>query len=266
MFVAGASWAGGQPVSFPGPGLELAGRLYLPGGRGPFPAIVMLHGCSGLWSRSGEPTPSYRFWAEHFRDRGFAALLVDSFGPRGEKEICTQASRPVSESKDRPRDAHSALAWLASRGDVDRERIHLMGWSNGGSAVLHALRPDAAPGDSRGARFRSAVAFYPGCALLSRGEFLPAAPLLIQAGEADDWTPASQCRDLAERAPAGSVEIDVYAEAHHGFDRLGLSVRERPDVRNRNRPGGRGATVGANPEARARAIERATAWIESRSR
>lgn len=264
--VAGGAWAGGEAVAFPGPGIELTGRLYRPAGDGPFPAIVMLHGCSGLWARSGEPTASFAFWAEHFRERGYVAFLVDSFGPRGEKEICTQASRTVSESADRPRDAHAALGWLASRKDVDPGRIHLMGWSNGGSAALHSLRPDSPGRVPGGPRFRSAVAFYPGCAALARTDYRPTAPLLIQAGGDDDWTPARHCEVLAERAPAGAIEIDVYPGALHRFDRVGLGMRERPGVRNTNRPGGRGATVGTHPEAREKAIAKTTAWFDRRGR
>jgi dienelactone hydrolase len=263
--LAGSAWAGGESVGFPGPGLELAGRLYRPTGPGPFPAIVMLHGCSGLWAKSGEPTAIYAFWAEHFRERGYLALLVDSFGPRGETEICTQAKRKVSPASDRPRDAHAALHWLAARKDVDPARIHVMGWSNGAMTVLHALRPDA-PGSAAGAKFRSGVAFYPGCLALAKTEYRPTAPLLIQAGGADDWTPAKPCEDLAAKAPAGLVEIDVYPDAFHSFDGVGRPVRERPDVRNPNRPSGRGATVGPNPEAREKAIARATGWIAKQYR
>lgn len=264
--MAGAVWAGSEAITFPGPGIDLEGRLFRPAGDGPFPAIVMLHGCSGLWARSGAPAAGIAFWAGHFRDRGYVALLVDSFGPRGETEICTQRQRKVSEAADRPRDAHAALRWLASRKDVDANRIHLMGWSNGGSATLHALRADAPGQVAGGPRFRSAVAFYPGCAVLAKTDYRPSAPLLIQAGGADDWTPAGHCEALVAKAPAGAVEIDVYPDALHSFDRPGLGVRERPEVRNPNRPGGRGATVGSHPGAREKAIARTTAWIESHGR
>jgi dienelactone hydrolase len=264
--VSGLAWGGGESVHFPGPGIELAGRLYRPPGEGPFPAIVMLHGCSGLWAKSGEPTASVIFWAEHFRDRGYMTLLVDSFGPRGEKDICTQMVRRVSEATARPQDAHAALRWLGSRKDVDAGRVHVMGWSNGGTATLHALRPDAPGRDPRGLQFRSGVAFYPGCAALAKMEYRPSTPILIQAGAADDWTPARHCEALVEHAPPGTVEIDVYAGAFHSFDRVGQPVRERPGVRNLNRPGGRGATVGTNPEARDKAIARTTAWLVQQDR
>lgn len=262
LAIAGLASAGGEDVRLPGEGIELRGRLYRPEATpGRLPAIVMLHGCSGLWGRDGEPTASYAFWAGHFRELGHLVLLLDSFGPRGEKEICTQAKRNLSPASDRPRDAYAALRWLAARTDVDAGRIHLLGWSNGGTAVLHALRADAPGRERDGPAFRSAVAFYPGCAPLAKTDYRPIAPLLIQAGAADDWTPARHCTALAGQAPAGAIEIDVYPDAHHSFDRVGQAVRERPDVRNPNRPGGRGATVGPNPEARAKAIARTTEWI-----
>jgi dienelactone hydrolase len=267
LSMAGVAWGTGKDVRFPGEGVELAGRLYVPSdASGRFPAIVMLHGCSGMWGQDGEPTASYDFWAEHFRARGHVVVLVDSFGPRGEKEICTQSQRKVTSTADRPREAYSALRWLAARDDVDAGRVHVLGWSNGGTTVLNALRADAPGRSGTGPTFRSGVALYPGCALLAKAPYRPVAPLLIQAGDADDWTPARHCTALAKQADAGMIEIDVYPGAHHSFDRIGGRVRERPDVRNPNRPGGRGATVGPNPEARAKAIERVTGWIRERGR
>jgi dienelactone hydrolase len=111
-----------------------------------------------------------------------------------------------------------------------------------------------------------AGAFYPGCAGLAQVDYRSTVPLLIQAGEADDWTPARYCESLAGRAGPGAVEIDVYPGAFHSFDRLDQPIRERPNVTNPNRPGGRGATVGTNPEARARTIARTTAWLEQQGR
>lgn len=265
LFAACTVSAGGQSVTFPGPGLELAGRLYVPAGEGPFPAIVMLHGCSGMWARNGQPTRNLRFWAEHFRARGYLALLVDSFGPRGETEICTQSPRRVSPRRDRARDAHAALSWLAARGDVDAKRIHLIGWSNGGTSVLQALRAGAPWGVSDGPRFRSGVAYYPGCAALTKS-YRPIAPLLIQAGAEDDWTPARHCAALAGNAPPGLVDIDIYPGAHHSFDSVAGTVREREAVSNPNRPGGRGATVGPHAPSREKSVERTTAWLAERDR
>ena len=261
----GTAPAAGIEVHFPGPGIELAGRLYEPAGdEGRRPAVVMLHGCSGMWANDTEPTLSYLRWAEHLAQHGFVALLLDSFRPRGQREICTQQDRPILPGRDRSRDAYAALRWLAARPDIDPARIHVLGWSNGGQTVLNALRPDAPGRQATGPQFRSGVAFYPGCRGIGVPPYRPAAPLLIQAGAADDWTPARYCEALVAEAKEGgaSVEIDVYPDAHHSFDRVGTRIRYRPDVYNPSKEGGRGATVGPNPAAREKSIARATAFLE----
>jgi dienelactone hydrolase len=117
-----------------------------------------------------------------------------------------------------------------------------------------------------GPEFRSAVAFYPGCADLAKSDYRPRFPLLIQAGGADDWTPARHCETLAAASKQGArIDIDVYPGAHHAFDGTG-KVRARPEVRNPSNPTGWGATVGGNPQARAKSIERTTAWIDAHNR
>ena len=243
----------------PGNGLELAGRLYQPRGPGPFPAVVLLHGCSGMWDRNGKPNANYDHWARRLRDAGFIALLLDSFGPRGEREICTQADRRVRPGRERRGDALAALAWLTRRPDVDTGRVHVRGWSNGGTTVLHvaAERPGAP-------RFRSAIAFYPGCRVLARSPYKPGIPLLILAGDADDWTPAAHCEALAEgaRTHEPNIDIEVYPGAHHAFDAIRGRERFRPDVSNPTNATGRGATVGPHPEARDKAWARALEFLQ----
>ena len=262
-----AALGAGEEVRFPGPGVELVGRLYVPEGEAKAPAVVLLHGCSGMWLRNGKPTRSYDDWAEHLRREGFVALLVDSFGPRGEREICTQKERRVSVSQDRPRDAYAALRWLAARPDVDPASIQLFGWSNGAQATLHALAPEAPGREADGPQFRSGVAFYPGCGVFVRSQtpYRPDVPILIQSGAADDWTPAAACQRLVKLSNrrGAKMEIDVYEDAHHSFDRVDGKVRRRPDVRNPSDPTGWGATVGPHPEARAKARERATEFLKA---
>ena len=147
-----------------------------------------------------------------------------------------------------------------------RGHVHLMGWSNGGSTTLFALREGAPGAEETGPRFRSAVAFYPGCGALSKSSYRAQAPILIQAGGADDWTPAGPCERLARSATGQRVAIDVYPGAHHAFERLDLAIRVRPEVRNLSSPTGRGATVGTDPKARAWSIERSTAFIVDHDR
>lgn len=253
-----------EAVSFDGGDLapRLIGYLYRPPQPGPRPAVVLLHGCSGLRTERGALTRSHRAWGEWFAGRGYAALFVDSFGPRGYREICTLSPRPILPQRERVGDAYAALEFLRALPDVDPRRVFLVGWSNGGASSLHAM--DAArPG--RG--FRAAVAYYPGCAGLRGREpaFAPYAPLLILAGEADDWTPAQPCRDLVarSRAQGARAEIVTFPGAHHAFDRIGLATRFRADVRNLNSPSGWGATVGSHPQARADSLRRVEAFLEA---
>lgn len=265
MVASTAVWAGGDKVDIRGEGVELVARMYAPEGKGPFPAIVLLHGCNGLWGRDGEPTRNYETWARRFQERGYLALLVDSFGPRGEKEICTQGIRKIHPGRERVSDAQAALRWLASRSDVRKESVHLLGWSNGGMTVLQAVKGEKGLGGDSEPSFRSAVAFYPGCRDLVGRRYASKVPLLIQAGGADDWTPARYCEAMAVDAQGRGerIEIDVYEGAHHAFDSVAGSVRFRADVRNPSSPSGRGAHVGPDPVAREKSLLRAMEFIEA---
>ena len=232
--------ASGDPVA-------LAGRWFARGSA-PAPAALLLHGCGGPYDTNGRLSRRLRDYAALLNAQGYHALVLDSFSPRGESELCTQRSgtRRVTQVQRRL-DALAALEWLAQRADVRADRIGLIGWSNGGSTVLAAtnLRQRDVHAASRRAAF--GVAFYPGCeAELKRG-YTAGAPLLLLLGQADDWTAAGPCQDLAARAPQGSVSVQVYAGAHHGFD-SDAPLRLRRDVPNGVNPG-QGVHVGGDPQA-----------------
>jgi dienelactone hydrolase len=243
---------------------RLEGLLFRPEGVGPFPALVMLHGCTGLRTPTGAIQGKLRFWAEHLRDLGYVALLVDSFTTRGIDEVCT-GRHLLSPVRDRADDARGALRYLQGRSDVQADRIGLLGWSNGAAATLSVLF-------DRGTAerdFRAAVAFYPNCTRNYPGgpDFRPYAPLYLLVGALDDWTPAAPCMALVERAQAAGapISIKVYPGAHHSFDAPATPLRYRPEVRNHSKPGGCcGATVGTDPEARADAIGEVTGFLAAR--
>ena len=126
--------------------------------------------------------------------------------------------------------------------------------------MIHTIGSSANVGDPS---FRSGVAFYPGCKELVGRRYATGIPLLIQAGAADDWTPASHCEALvAESATRGvKIEIDTYEGAHHAFDGVEGQVRFRQDVRNPSSSSGRGAHIGPNPAAREKSRVRASEFI-----
>jgi dienelactone hydrolase len=233
---------------------RLDGVLVVPPGTGPFPALVMLHGCTGLRTGTGAIQGKLRFWAEHLRELGYVSLLVDSFTARGIDEVCT-GRHMLSPVRDRADDARGALRYLQSRPEVRADRIGLLGWSNGAAATLSVLFDRG----SAERDFRAAVAFYPNCNRQYPGgpEFRPYAPLYVLVGALDDWTPAAPCTALVERARAAGapIAIKVYPDAHHAFDAPSTPIRYRPEVKNHNKQDGdSGATVGTDPAARADAI------------
>ncbi len=226
----------------------------------PAPAVVLLHGCGGAYDGKGRLTRRMRDYAAWLNAQGVHALVLDSLGPRGEREICTQrlGQRRITQA-NRRLDALAALNWLAARPEARADRLGLVGWSNGGSTVLAATNRAHADVDRARVEPVFAVAFYPGCeADLKRG-YRPVAPLLLMVGEADDWTSAEPCRQLAAAA-GDAVEFHAFAGAFHGFDGE-APVRLRRDVPNGAHPGA-GVHVGGDAAARERSRELLAAFLQ----
>jgi dienelactone hydrolase len=228
------------------------------------PAIVLMHGCAGMNDSRGNLAPRHRDWAERFARWGFVTLTLDSFGPRGVPPLCDLKDRPVQPWKERTADANAALRWLAARADVDPAKVFVLGWSHGGSTVMGVVRPQAPGSDAAGPHFKAAVAFYPGCVQpLRQKPYRPTMPLLILHGEADDWTPAAPCVELAHKLQGDKLPVRTvtYAGAHHGFDQPVPGVHFLPKVYNPAMPDERGAHVGQNPQARLAAIDEVRRFI-----
>src|SRR5919108_5859102 len=84
------------PMTAPNGALEqLPATVSKPDGPGPFPAVVIMHDCSGLGPRSsGAPDR----WARELMGRGYVILIPDSFTTRGHAGgVCTNASPSRSE-------------------------------------------------------------------------------------------------------------------------------------------------------------------------
>ena len=106
----------------------LTATLTLPGAGSPVPAVVLMHGCSGV-------SPTHHFWATTLRGWGYAGLVLDSFGARGVRSVCETGG---ITSEQRVEDAFAALGTLATHPGIDARRVALMGFSHGGGTVLAA--------------------------------------------------------------------------------------------------------------------------------
>jgi len=207
--VPGAANAG-QFVQFKSGEVTLTGYLAQPAGSGPFPAVVLLHGCGGYHA-------SMMSWTDRLAAFGYVALSVDSFGARGISVNC-------GGFIEQPLDAFSALEFLSEKPFVRADAVAVMGFSMGGHSTLAAVEQDSiARLYTR--KFRAGIAFYPPCQGLSG---VPMVPTLVLIGRADDWTPASACEDMAagkslpgfERRPGdrSRLKLIAYPNARHAFD------------------------------------------------
>jgi dienelactone hydrolase len=264
---AGHAWAQPQAVEVPTAGISsapapLSAFVFSPDrSTAKHPAVVMVHGCGGAYGRDGQLNARHAMWGEYLASQGYVALMLDSFGARGLKEICTTkfSDRTLKES-DGVGDAYAALAYLRQRPDVDAKRIALLGWSHGAGVTLETItHPRADIG------FNAAIAFYPGCTSRNKKSqtFHPYAPLLVLIGEADDWTPAAPCKALAASVAARGepMQIVTYPDTYHDFDNPALKAKHlREDVPNGVSPGA-GVTTAPNPEAREDAKRRAVLFL-----
>ena len=179
---------------------------------GPYPAVLVLHGCSGISSHSVKIADRLGSW-------GYVSLTVDSLGPRGIACGCGGGFR------DQPFDAYAALSYLSQLDFVDPARVAVLGQSMGGAAALYAADRDLVAQYFKD-RFRAAIAYYPGCGIPAA---LMTAPTLVLIGEADDWNSAERCREMVKhaRTDGAAISLIVYPGAHHAFDVVELKPGTR---------------------------------------
>ncbi|MCZ8124093.1 MAG: dienelactone hydrolase family protein [Magnetospirillum sp.] len=164
-----------------------------PVGPEPFGAVLLVPGCGGAGAHTERA-------ARELVAAGFAVAQIDA-------GVCSADARAASPAIRRE------FARLAALPGVDRARLHLVGWSEGGAGVMAALAEIGA---------RSAAAFYPACANVAA--WRASAPFLMILAENDTVTPPAACLDLMERTPGAENVLAVrYGGVAHGFDNSGQS-------------------------------------------
>ena len=96
-----------------------------------------------------------------------------------------------------------------------------MGFSRGGQVALYSsLEPLRRGVIADGLGFAAHVALYPSCSIPYRARQVSRAPILMLLGGADDYTPAAACRDYADwfRSKGAPVQLITYDGANHDFD------------------------------------------------
>ena len=238
----------------------LHAQLYKPDGDGPFPTVIALHACGGLAGNSEPVQPRYRDWAEQLLKAGNAVLLPDSYGSRELGPQCRVNERRVLARRERVVDVMASRQWLVQQPWIARDRISLMGWANGASAVLWAVRPQL-PSRSAEPDFRSAIAFYPDCRISSGLGWSTRVPTLLLIGAKDDVSSPPACRQMVDGARGRSAlaRIVVYPGAYHDFDRANLPVHAIGGAGDAAVP--EKGHVGTDAEARADSQKRVAEWL-----
>ncbi len=121
----------GERITFSSEGIELVGQLRLPGGDGPVPAVAL----SGPFTGVKEQVVG--LYAERLRQRGLASFAFDhrGFGESGGR-------RGHEDPQGKLADMRAAVGLLASRPEVDPDRVGLVGVCLGGGYVVKAAATD----------------------------------------------------------------------------------------------------------------------------
>lgn len=195
----------GETVRYPSGDETVSAYLALPEGKGPFPAVVLIHEWWGLndWVREN---------ADEFARRGYVALAVDLY--RGKVTQDPQEAHELSRGlpEDRAlRDLKAAVDYLQGRPDVRRDRIGVTGWCMGGGYALRLALADS--------RIRAVNINY-GRLVFDEGLLsgLKAEVLGIFA-EQDRGVPPADVRKFEEllKRLGKKAEIHVYPGVGHAF-------------------------------------------------
>ena len=223
--------------------IEANHKVYVPEGKGPFPVIIAIPGCSGV-SLNGPETDAGRLgdegdrlfrrhyprMAKRLQEAGFLVLLIDYLTAEGVLNTCGWEIHPKRVGEY----IKEAISFVKMIPSANTSRINVIGWSHGGEGVLSWLANLEEPEG-----VQKAIAVYPGCSASS--PWKSSLPVLMILGEADNIALPSVCNGLTQSLPnQTNVIVKSYPEARHGFD-----LTEGPTVLSV----GNGLTVGRNEKA-----------------
>lgn len=198
--------ADSKTVSYKSGDETVQGILYTPSGKGPFPALIVIHEFWGFndWVKDQ---------ASKLADQGYVALAVDLY--RGKvattPEVAHEIMRGVPEDRAK-RDLHAAFEFLASQPNVKKERIGAIGWCMGGGYSLDvALQEPTLAAD---------VIHYGHLATDPEALKKINAPVLgIFGGQDHGITPDDVHKFEQQMKQLGKkVEIKIYDDAGHAFE------------------------------------------------
>jgi carboxymethylenebutenolidase len=209
--------ADGKSVSYKSGDDTVTGVLYAPAGKGPFPALIVIHEWWGLndWVKEQ---------ASKFADQGYVALAVDLY--RGKvadnPDLAHELMRGVPEDRA-SRDLRAAFDYLAAQPNVKKDRIGSIGWCMGGGYSLRVaiLEPTLA----------ADVINY-GPLITDSAELKKInAPILGMFGGQDRGITPDDVKKFQQALTqlGKKVETKIYPDAGHAFENPNNKQGYRPD-------------------------------------
>ena len=198
--------ADGKSVSYKSGDETVSGMLYTPAGKGPFPALIVIHEYWGLndWVKEQ---------ASKFADQGYVALAADLY--RGKvadnPDLAHQLMRGVPEDRAK-RDLGAAFDYLAGQPNVKKERIGSVGWCMGGGYSLDVALLEPA--------LAAAVINYGHLASEPAELKKINAPILGNFGGQDQGISPADVKKFGEALDklGKKVDIKIYPDAGHAFE------------------------------------------------
>lgn len=234
-------------------------KLVTPAGQGPFPTVLLIHGCGGLVGEGDRPNPIMDEYARSAVQAGWAAAILDSYAPRGwaapwaRRRVCTgMRLRGFSRAAD----VLAGLDLLERDPRVDHRRLRIASWSHGGWAVgdLMTLHDRGDGAFSRTMHEVEGVYFtYPFCSFPAQGGRRPwtwSGEVRMVFAQNDTVQGAAGCQRMVQRArQAGSaVQTVTFPGVTHAFDERVKSAD---------------STFRFDPAATARAHAEFIAWLKT---
>jgi carboxymethylenebutenolidase len=198
--------ADSKPVSYKSGDETVQGILYTPAGKGPFPALIVIHEYWGLndWVKEQ---------ASKLSDQGYVALAIDLY--RGKvattPELAHELMRGVPEDRAK-RDLHAAFEFLAAQPNVKKNRIGSIGWCMGGGYSLDvALQEPTLAAD---------VINYGHLASDPDALKKINAPILGLFGAQDQGIPPADVLKFGQTLDqmGKKIDIKIYDDAGHAFE------------------------------------------------
>jgi carboxymethylenebutenolidase len=204
--LATAFAATSKEVSYPSGDETVKGVLYTPEGKGPFPAIVVIHEWWGLndWVKEQ---------ASKLADQGYAALAIDLYRGKVADNPGTAHELMRGVPEDRAlRDLHAAVVFLESQPNVKKDRIGSIGWCMGGGYSLDVALQEST--------LAATVINYGHLATDPAAIGKIQAAILGNFGGLDQGIPPEDVKkfETALKQAGKSADIKIYAGAGHAFE------------------------------------------------